>query len=113
MILRLNTTEMLDWQEVWCFRCEHDHRFSHVDQEADGCPLLVKMVCGEDVAEFDARDPEWFRMIPAPVSCTEFKLCGSCPPDPPDAERRNGETYREFVDRHRADVLSQPVVEAS
>lgn len=42
MILHLNTTEMLDWQEVWCFRCKHDHGFSHGtdwgDAE-DGCQL--------------------------------------------------------------------------
>lgn len=113
MILRLNTTEMLDWMEVWCFRCEHDHAFSHEDQLDDGCPLLLKMVLGEDVPEFEVRDPDWWRQIPAGVSCSRFQECAQCPPDPPDAERRCGLTRREFFDQIRAEMLAQPVVSES
>ena len=113
MKFQLNTTEMLDWQEGWCFRCQHDHQYSHVEPEADGCSLLLAMVLGDDVPEFEPRDPDWWRMIPAPVSCQRFTLCTSCPPDPPAAERRGGLTRREFHDQIRADVLTHPVVEVT
>ena len=111
MILRLNTTEQLDWMELWCFRCEHDHVFSHGEETGEGCPLLLKMALGEDVAEFEPRDPDWWRQIPAGVSCSRFQACTQCPPDPPDAERRGGETRREFHDRLRAELLAQPIIE--
>lgn len=112
MILRLGTTELLDWQEVWCFRCEHDHSLSHASgDETGGCPLLLTQILGEDVAEFEARDPEWWRFIPAEVSCSRFTPCTQCPPDAPDAERRGGETRREFHDRLRAETLARPIVQ--
>ena len=109
----LNTTEMLDWQENWCFRCVHDHDWSHTGkEEGEPCELTVPMVLGHDVPQFEARDPEWWRMIPAPVSCSRFELCDRCPDESPDAERRSGETRREFHDRLRAETLAQPVVPA-
>ena len=115
MKLRLNGTETLDWQELWCFRCQHDHAFSHNKsgewgESDDGCPLLVAVALGDDVAEFEARDEKWWAVIPAEVSCARFEKCTACPPDPPDAERRGGETRREFHDRLRAETLARPVV---
>ncbi len=111
MKLRLNTTEFLDWAECWCFRCEHDHEFSHgAENDTGGCPLLVTQACGDDVAEFEARDVKWWGYIPALVSCSRFTLCTRCEPEPPDAERRGGETRREFHDRLRAEILARPVV---
>lgn len=111
MILRLNGTETLDWQECWCFRCQHDHAYSHgQQQEADGCQLLLAMALGDDVPEFEARHEKWWAYIPAEVSCSRFKACEQCPPDPPDAERRGGETRREFHDRLRAETLAKAVV---
>lgn len=111
MKLQLNTTEMLDWMELWCFRCEHDHGWSHPpnDENEDGCQLVARSIWDDDVTEFEPRHPQWWRHIPAEVSCSAFKLCSRCAPDPPDAERRGGETRREFHDRLRAETLAQPV----
>lgn len=112
MILRLGTTEFLDWAECWCFRCEHDHQFSHVDEneQRDGCELLVGYALQTDVPEFEPRRENALSYLPAEVSCSKFKVCTQCPPDPPDAERRGGETEREFRDRFRAQTLARPVV---
>lgn len=111
MKFQLNTTEWLDWAENWCFRCERDHLFSHVNED-DGCELCARSILGEDLPEFEAHDPDWWRMVPAPISCSQFKLCTLCPPEPPDAERRGGLTRREFHDKLRAEVLAAPVVAA-
>lgn len=110
MKLRLNTTEMLDWQEVWCFRCKHDHLWSHHpnDEAGDGCPLLLPMVMGEDVPQFHPRDPDWWRMVPAPVSCDNFEVC-DCPSESPEMERRQGLTRRQFFDQERERVLALPI----
>lgn len=111
VIFSLNGSEAADWMEVWCFRCEVDHDMTHQGGcEEVGCSLLVKMVLGEDVPQFTPHGDQWFRTIPATVACAEFKRCTLCPPDPPDAERRGGETRREFHDRLRADTMALPVV---
>jgi hypothetical protein len=116
MKFQLNSTEMADWQELWCFRCEHDHGFSHLAEEGleerDGCPLLTAMVLGDDVPDFEPRDSQWPLYVPAQVSCRRFTECTACLPDPPDAERRGGETRREFHDRLRRDMQALPVVDA-
>jgi hypothetical protein len=110
MRFSLNTSEMLDWQEIWCFRCQNDHTFSHTDQQEKGCPLIARSLLDEDVAEFQPRDPDWWRSIPAVVSCAAFKVCDDCPPEADDAERRGGETFREFHDRIRTEMLAMPTV---
>lgn len=113
MKFQLNTTEWLDWAENWCFRCKHDHLWSHPphDEEGDGCPLIRHSICGEDVPEFEARSVDWWRTIPAEVSCSRFELCTApeCT-DQGTEERRDGETRRQFHDRLRAETLALPVV---
>ena len=112
MIFSLNGTEMLDWQEVWCFRCEHDHGWSHTpcDEDEEGCTVLLTIVQGLDAPELKARDPEWWRTLPAEVSCSKFKECTRCGPEPVDAERRGGLTRREFFDQYRNRMLARPVI---
>lgn len=116
MKLEIGTTEMLDWQTIWCSRCQHDHAFSHgsnwqlPDPQGDGCPLLVKVIHGEDLPEMQPRRPDALCYIPAEVSCSQFTLCTSCAPERADAERRGGETRREFRDRLRGEMLARPVV---
>ena len=109
MILRLNGSELADWMEVWCFRCEYDHYFSHANEIGDGCDLVLAYALQEDQIEWESRDPEWSSYLPARVSCKSFTSCTKCPPDDPQAERRNGETRREFHDRIRAETLALPV----
>lgn len=108
MKLQLGVTEMLDWQEIWCFRCRHDHGYSHTGDEVPeaGCHLLTRILLGDDVPEIRPRDPDWQRQIPAPVSCEKFELCGGCPADEAGLERRRGLTHRQFMDRHREAVLA-------
>lgn len=110
MKFQLNTTEMLDWQEVWCFRCENDHEYSHTDEYNNGCEILRRVVIGDDVLELQPRDANWQSQIPAPVSCDKFKLCNACPGDAPDLERRQGLTRRQFMDEERDRVLALPVL---
>lgn len=74
-------------------------------------PPINPQALGDDVAEFQPRDPEWWHFLPAEVSCANFKECGQCAPDEPDAERRGGETRREFHDRLRAETLARPICE--
>lgn len=112
MIFQLNGSEMADWQECWCFRCARDHLWSHAghDQDADGCPLILKSILGEDVPQFIPHT-DWYRSVPANVSCSAFVPCNApeCQ-DGPDAERRGGETRREFHDRLRRETLALEVV---
>lgn len=116
MIFQLNGSEMADWQECWCWRCKHDHGFSHDGsmRAENGCPLVLKTIWGEDAPEFSAHGADWFRTIPAGVVCSAFELCElpECK-DGPDAERRGGETRREFHDRLRAETIALPVVEVT
>lgn len=87
-----NGTELLDWQEVWCFRCKRDHNLTHVET-GDGCELMAR-------GTFESDQPEWidsgytveFRdevgdhhshiildvcnSLPAATVCTSFQLCG-------------------------------------
>jgi hypothetical protein len=116
VIFRLNGTETLDWQELWCFRCEHEHKMTHGSEwgdGSDGCPLLLKMILGEDVPEFVPHGEDWWRTLPATVACTQFAACTQCPDDGPETERRGGETRREFHDRLRQETLALPMVEWS
>jgi hypothetical protein len=111
--LQLNTTEMLDWQEVWCFRCKHDHGYSHTGEEDpdSGCPLLRDVFMGDDVAEFHPRAENALNYLPAMVSCDKFELCAGCPADAPDLERREGLTHHQWVDEERERVLAEPITD--
>lgn len=114
MKFSLGTTEMLDWQECWCFRCERDHAFSHfTNDEGEGCPHLLNAVLGNDDPVFEARGDDAFIFIPANVVCADFTPCTLCPPDDPNAERRQGETRAEFHDRMRAETLALPRTEVA
>lgn len=116
MKLALNGTEFADWQEAWCNRCQAEHAATHPpnqDNYDEGCPLILGWALQEDVPEWQPRDSEWFAYLPARVSCSSFAECSDCPPDAPDAERRAGETRREFHDRLRAEMLALPVYEGS
>ncbi len=105
MIFTLNTTEMLDWQECWCFRCARDHQYSHVEENGDGCPLVLDMLIGNDARQWVPHGADW-HTIPASVECSAFVPCEApeCQ-DGPNAERRNGETRREFHDRMRREII--------
>jgi|ERR1035437_1300883 hypothetical protein len=110
MKFQLNASEHADWQEVWCWRCKNDHEFSHIPgQEDEGCPLIADGIMGEDVAEFAPIRKDWWFTIPASVTCSAFEVCTLCPAESPDAERRGGETRREFYDRLRTEMLATPV----
>lgn len=114
MKFQLNGSEMADWQECWCFRCAHDHLFSHAphDMEDDGCPLILRAGCGEDVAQFEPHGDDWYRTIPAGVVCREFVPCTATEcNDHGDEERRGCETWREFHDRLRAETIALPRVD--
>lgn len=93
-----NGTEFLDWQEVWCFRCRHDHHMTHVsDDKQDverGCEILTMCAIGDD--SHPALRPAGYTIlvgdgqhveipadgysIPAAVVCDRFALCerGCC-----------------------------------
>ena len=71
---------MADWQEAWCFGCEHDHHLSHVDED-DGCDLLALAYAGEDVDAFTPHAEDWDRYVPALVTCSRFTPCTKCAPD--------------------------------
>ena len=109
MKFSLNGSEMADWMECWCFRCRHDHFWSHADhdQEEDGCALIRATIIGEDRPEFTAHGARWYMTIPAGVVCSRFEAC-SAPEcnDQGDEERRGGETQREFRDRLRAETIA-------
>ncbi len=80
MKFELGCAEMADWMEAWCFGCERDHHFSHVD-EGDGCELMALAVAGEDVDAFVAHDEDWGTYVPALVTCSQFTPCTKCAPD--------------------------------
>ncbi len=113
MKFALKATEMSDWMECWCFRCKHDHLWSHFphDEEGDGCDLILRSIVGKDVPEFTPHGETWWRTIPAGVVCSRFERCEApeCQ-DPSDAERRGGETRAEFHDRLRAETIAEPEV---
>ncbi len=118
--LRLNGTEFLDWAEVWCFRCEHDHAFSHdQDQGTGGCEIARDAYAlGETRPELTDHAPDGPWSIPASISCASFKECGKCAPDTEDTERRWSNsgpdamlvTRNEFAAMLRAETLAIPVV---
>ena len=113
MKLRLNTTEMLDWQELWCFRCERDHAFSHVPDGDNGCDILVDNYLADEadelITEFVPVTEDWWRYLPANVVCSAFEVCTKCPDEASDAERRGGVTQREFYDGLRAQMIAEGV----
>ena len=121
--LRLNTTEFLDWAEVWCFRCEHDHAFSHGEDAtadgADGCEICLDAYArGESRPEIVNHEDYW-RSIPAHKSCTQFTECTRCPADDEHTERRgiwgdesNLVTRNQFSALLRSETLALPVVDA-
>jgi hypothetical protein len=112
VIFQLNGSEMADWMECWCFRCQHDHGMTHTeDTEELGCPHAESIWSGRDDPVFSPHGETWWRTIPAGVVCSEFTPCTQCPPDDPNAERRNGETRAEFHDRLRAEIIALPRVE--
>lgn len=89
MKFQLGCSEMADWQEAWCFGCEYDHNFSHVDGDY-GCELLALAYAGEDVDAFVAHDENWSTYVPAMATCTRFTPCIQCPPDPLATWRAQG-----------------------
>jgi hypothetical protein len=83
-----NGTEHLDWQEVWCFRCKHDHDMSHGGDGGDlGCPILLKALIGEPLPEISEAGytivyhdgehevPNVSNSLPAAAFCSQFELC--------------------------------------
>lgn len=83
-------TEFMDWQEIWCFRCKHDHQFSHGEETGDGCALLPPLLCHIDVPEIHEQSYvfDWTdgaesgdqvmtidRCFPRAVWCEQFEPC--------------------------------------
>jgi hypothetical protein len=97
-------TEFLDWQEVWCFRCEHDR---DVDVTG-GCELVARLLFHEpgdepvseifaagyrvhfedpDTGEPGCHDiPNVFNSLPAAAFCTRWQLAA----DPARHQHVNG-----------------------
>ncbi len=49
MRFALNGSEMADWMECWCWRCEHDHDMSHAGAtEENGCGHVLATLIGAD-----------------------------------------------------------------
>lgn len=117
MILRLNTTELLDWQEAWCFECAHDHLASHVnggDWAGDGCRLLRKQAMRQDVPEFiDHDEHTGIGNIPALCECTRFEQCEAPECQRPDTRLNQvagvQQTHREWAKWLRDDTLKHQV----
>lgn len=87
-------SEHLDWQEVWCFRCRHDHGMSHGpdNDEGPGCDVALRVVIDEPIPEIieagytvlyedeDGDEHEYSiepvcNSLPAAAYCTKFELC--------------------------------------
>ena len=86
-------TELLDWQEVWCFRCKHDHNMTHVET-GDGCEIMARGLFSDDKSQPEWIDsgyviryrdedgdhhehviPDVCNSLPAATFCTAFELC--------------------------------------
>jgi hypothetical protein len=88
-------SELLDWQEVWCFRCIHDHGVSHGPEYEDGtggCDIMLRAAIDEDTPEviqsgyvvvFEDEDgdchehtiPNVCNSLPAAAFCTHWEPC--------------------------------------
>ena len=77
------------WLERWCFRCIHDHGFSHVSENdadpAQGCELtawLMMSSADESRPEFIEHDYDWKQgWSPDHYECRLFERC-PCEDDP-------------------------------
>lgn len=71
------------WMEEWCFRCAHDHSFSHVFENdavpEKGCDIVARMVIDEEtpeiVEENDGGPWDARKMV-----CRMFEHCRKCRP---------------------------------
>lgn len=87
-----NGTELLDWQEVWCFRCRHDHEM-HTDT-GSGCLIMARGLAdhGDGIDEWinsgyaveyldEAGNTHEHRIaddacsLPAATVCTKWEPC--------------------------------------
>jgi hypothetical protein len=72
------------WMRHWCYRCVHDHGFSHVDERlqdsGESCEILLRMIIGEETPEVVQEDYEggW---PPESLVCRMFERC-PCKDDP-------------------------------
>lgn len=74
------------WMDEWCFRCVHDHGFSHVKEEDPdkGCRIVLRMAIGDedDIPELrDNHDGTERGWDPAKLECVMFERC-PCQDDP-------------------------------
>jgi hypothetical protein len=44
-------TEALDWQEVWCMRCRHDHDMHHPNDDPPGCMIWLNAITDQPTPE--------------------------------------------------------------
>ncbi len=89
-----NGSEHLDWCEVWCFRCRHDHDLSHPagPETGPGCDIALRMVSDEDTPELEDAGyvihfhdddgdehtheiPNVSNSLPAATFCTSWEPC--------------------------------------
>lgn len=87
-------SELLDWQEVWCFRCAHDHGMSHGPEHetGEGCDIMLRAICDEETPEViqsgyvvvfedeaggrhEHTIANVCNELPAAAFCTSFTLC--------------------------------------
>ena len=90
---------MMDmWLHRWCFRCVHDHKFSHgpeLGDGADGCELLCRLYCDEPTPEL-VDHYEGGPWSPDSFECRMFERCpcrddpGWEPTDPPTPDPNQG-----------------------
>jgi hypothetical protein len=105
-----NGTEAMDWQQVWCDNCVHDHDI-HVDSGGPGCRLYGDEMF--DRAErFEIVDGSAERgfTLPSQVVCNAFRQCddpGCEEPEDPELRATKDDpthpiTRREFAAKVRA-----------
>lgn len=115
------------WMSRWCYRCIHDHGFSHKpDGDPDeGCEVLVRMFLDEPTPEFVDHDElnvnGW---TPDSHECRLFERCpcqddpGWEPPVVPEPDPNQGLLF-EVIDESPGvpmavipiDELSRPLVD--
>lgn len=73
------------WLHQWCYRCVHDHNFSHDPTrwgDGPGCEIQLRMVSGEDTPEVVQEDyPLGQGWDPESLVCRMFERC-PCQDDP-------------------------------
>lgn len=96
-----NGTMMDYWLDRWCFRCVHDHGYSHKAEgdPAEGCELLCRLYLDDPTPEIISHD-DWYDTHdgwgPDAFECRLFERCpcedddGWEPKPPPKPDPNQG-----------------------